>query len=125
MSTVRMLLESKGQYKSQWATIVSIADKADCTVDSLRFWIRQHERYTFPCSGAMTARQQRGKDLEGNIRGHDANEIPRLANAFFSQAKRDRRFKCSGSDLIGQIVSHQVCRSSTQTSLSTATKGGA
>ncbi|MDN1897493.1 hypothetical protein FCZ50_25130 [Escherichia coli] len=41
---VRMVLESQGEYDSQWAAICSIAPKIGCTPETLRVWVRQHER---------------------------------------------------------------------------------
>ncbi len=43
---VRMVLESQGEYHSQWAAICSIAPKIGCTPETLRVWVRQHERDT-------------------------------------------------------------------------------
>ncbi|WP_139093255.1 transposase, partial [Escherichia coli] len=40
---IRMVLESQGEYDSQWATICSIAPKIGCTPETLRVWVRQHE----------------------------------------------------------------------------------
>ncbi|WP_139833093.1 transposase, partial [Escherichia coli] len=37
---VRMVLESQGEYDSQWATICSIAPKLGCTPATLRVWVR-------------------------------------------------------------------------------------
>ena len=39
-----MVLESQGEYDSQWAAICSIAPKIGCTPKTLRVWVRQHER---------------------------------------------------------------------------------
>ena len=36
---VRMVLESQGEYDSQWATICSIAPKIGCTPETLRVWV--------------------------------------------------------------------------------------
>ncbi|ENS3337240.1 IS3 family transposase, partial [Escherichia coli] len=41
---VRMVLESRDEYDSQWAAICSIAPKTGCTPETLRVWLRQHER---------------------------------------------------------------------------------
>lgn len=41
-----MVLESQGEYDSQWAAICSIAPKIGCTPETLRVWVRQHERDT-------------------------------------------------------------------------------
>ncbi|EYX80340.1 hypothetical protein BY04_20800, partial [Escherichia coli O156:H25 str. 2011C-3602] len=42
---VRMVLESQGEYDSQWAAICSIAPKIGCTPETLRVWVHQQ------CSG--------------------------------------------------------------------------
>ncbi|ENB6342212.1 IS3 family transposase, partial [Shigella sonnei] len=39
---VRMVLESQGEYDSQWAVICSITPKIGCTPETLRVWVRQH-----------------------------------------------------------------------------------
>ncbi len=38
-----MVLESQGEYDSQWAAICSVP-KIGCTPETLRVWVRQHER---------------------------------------------------------------------------------
>ncbi len=40
---IRMVLESQGEYDSQWAAICSITPKIGCTPETLRVWVRQHE----------------------------------------------------------------------------------
>lgn len=91
---VRMVNESNGQYESQWAAIASIAAKIGCTAETLRRWVRQHERDTGQRPGIATAEQQQIKALEREVRElRKANEILRLASAFFAQAELDRRFK--------------------------------
>jgi len=91
---VRMVAESREEYASQWAAIVSIAAKIGCTAETLRRWVRQHERDTGQREGPSTAEQERVKALEREVRElRKANEILRLASAFFAQAELDRRFK--------------------------------
>jgi transposase len=91
---VRMVLEAQGQHESQWAAIVSIAAKIGCTAETLRRWVRQAERDSGQREGLTTAAQQRIKDLEREVRElRKANEILKLASAFFAQAELDRRFK--------------------------------
>ena len=91
---VRLVFEARAQYESQWATIVSIAAKIGCTAETLRRWVRQHERDTGQREGLSTAEQDRIKTLEREVRElRQANEILRLASAFFAQAELDRRFK--------------------------------
>ncbi len=38
---VRMVLESQGEYDSQWAAICSIAPKIGCTPETLRVWVHE------------------------------------------------------------------------------------
>lgn len=91
---VRMVFEAKDQYESQWAAIVSIAGKIGCTAETLRRWVRQHERDNGQREGTTTAEGKRIKDLEREVRElRKANEILKLASAFFAQAELDRRFK--------------------------------
>ncbi len=67
---VRMVLESQGEYDSQWAAICSIAPKIGCTPETLRVWVRQHERDTGGGDGGLTtAERQRLKELERENRG--------------------------------------------------------
>lgn len=65
---VRMVLESQGEYDSQWAVICSIAPKIDCTPETLRVWVRQHERDTGGGDGGLTtAEHQRLKSWSVKI----------------------------------------------------------
>ena len=91
---VRMVLEAKEQYPSQWAAIESIAGKIGCTAETLRRWVRQAERDQGLREGLTTDEAQRIKELEREVRElRKANEILKLASAFFAQADLDRRFK--------------------------------
>ena len=91
---VRMVFEAKDQYDSQWAAIESIAGKIGCTAETLRRWVRQAERDQGLREGSTTAEQGRVRALEREVRElRKANEILRLASAFFAQAELDRRFK--------------------------------
>jgi transposase len=91
---VRMVFEAKDQYPSQWAAIESIAAKIGCTAETLRRWVRQGERDRGEREGPTTAEQQRLKELEREVRElRRANEILKLASAFFAQAELDRRLK--------------------------------
>jgi transposase len=91
---VRMVFEAKDQYDSQWAAMLSIAGKIGCTAETLRRWVRQHERDTGQREGLSTVEQERLKALEREVRElRKANEILKLASAFFAQAELDRRFK--------------------------------
>ncbi len=91
---VRMVMESRGQHDSQWAAIESIAAKIGCTAETLRRWVRRHERDSGQREGMTTAESQRVKELEREVRElRKANEILKLASAFFAQAELDRRLK--------------------------------
>ncbi len=89
-----MVFEQRSEYASQWATIESIAGKIGCTAQTLLSWVRRHERDTGQRDGPTTAEQQRVKALEREVRElRKANEILKLASAFFAQAELDRHFK--------------------------------
>nr|WP_173400160.1 IS3 family transposase [Escherichia coli] len=84
---VRMVLESQGEYDSQWATICSISPKIGCTPETLRVWVRQHERDTGSGDGGLnTAERQRLKELERENRElRRSNDILRQAPAYFGE----------------------------------------
>ncbi|MEW9724265.1 IS3 family transposase [Escherichia coli] len=84
---VRMVLESQSEYDSQWATIWSIAPKIGCTPETLRVWVRQHERDTGGGDGGLTtAERQRLKELERENRElRRSNDILRQASAYFGE----------------------------------------
>ncbi|EEV6891649.1 IS3 family transposase, partial [Escherichia coli] len=92
---VRMVLESQGEYDSQWAAICSIAPKIGCTPETLRVWVRQHERDTGSGDGGLTtAERQRLKELERENRElRRSNDILRQASAYFAKAEFDRLWK--------------------------------
>ncbi|WP_449266039.1 IS3 family transposase [Escherichia coli] len=84
---IRMVLESQGEYDSQWAAICSIAPKIGCTPETLRVWVRQHERDTGDGDGGLTtAERQRLKELERENRElRRSNDILRQASAYFCE----------------------------------------
>jgi transposase len=91
---VRMVFDAKDQYPSQWAAIESIASKFGCSAETLRRWVRQGERDSGVRQGPTTAEAQRVRELEREVRElRRANEILKLASAFFAQAELDRRLK--------------------------------
>nr|EFC6235282.1 IS3 family transposase [Escherichia coli] len=92
---IRMVLESQGEYDSQWAAICSIAPKIGCTPETLRVWVRQHERDTGGGDGGLTtAERQRLKELERENRElRRSNDILRQASAYFAKAEFDRLWK--------------------------------
>ncbi|EQA1185161.1 IS3 family transposase, partial [Escherichia coli] len=92
---VHMVLESQDEYDSQWAAICSIAPKIGCTPETLRVWVRQHERDTGGGDGGLTsAERQRLKELERENRElRRSNDILRQASAYFAKAEFDRLWK--------------------------------
>jgi transposase-like protein len=91
---VRMVLEHRGQYPSLWAAIESIAPKIGCVPQTLNEWVKRHQIDTGAKDGVTTSDLQRLKELEReNKELRRANEILKLASAFFAQAELDRRLK--------------------------------
>ena len=91
---VRMVQEHRSEHPSQWAAIESIASKVGCVPQTLHTWVKQHEIDAGQRDGVSTAETQRIKELERENREmRKANEILKLASAFFAQAELDRRLK--------------------------------
>jgi len=91
---VRMVWEHEDEHASQWAAISSIAGKMGCTAETLRKWVRQAERDQGRRPGLTTDEKARLKELERENRElKRANEILRLASAYFAKAELDRRAK--------------------------------
>ena len=91
---VRMVQEQRGEYPSLWAAIESIAPKIGCVPQTLNEWVKRAEVDSGTREGVTTAEAQRVKELEReNKELRRANEILKLASAFFAQAELDRRLK--------------------------------
>ena len=91
---VRMVREQRHQYDSEWATIVSIAEKIGCKAETLRLWVRRDERDSGQRPGTTTEQSEELKRLKReNFELKRANEILRKASAFFAQAELDRKPK--------------------------------
>ena len=91
---VRMVQEHRGEYPSLWATIESIAPKIGCVPQTLNEWVRKHEVDAGVRDGVPSAERERVKALEREVKElRRANEILKLASAFFAQAELDRRLK--------------------------------
>lgn len=91
---VRMVREHRGEYPSLWAAIESIAPKIGCVPQTLNEWVKRDEIDTGTRVGVTTTDLQRLKELEReNKELRKANEILKLASAFFAQAELDRRLK--------------------------------
>jgi transposase len=91
---VRLVLEHRGEYPSLWAAIESIAPKIGCVAQTLLEWVKQSQVDTGARPGITSGEQDRIKDLEREVKElRRANEILKLASAFFAQAELDRRLK--------------------------------
>ena len=91
---VRMVQEHRSDYPSLWAAIESIAPKIGCVQQTLNEWVKRVEVDTGVRGSVTTAETQRVKELEReNKELRRANEILKLASAFFAQAELDRRLK--------------------------------
>lgn len=91
---VRMVQEHRSDYPSLWACIESIAPKIGCVAQTLHEWVKQQEIDTGARDGLSSDERERIKALERENRElRRANEILKLASAFFAQAELDRRLK--------------------------------
>ena len=91
---VRLVQEHRGEYPSLWAAIESIAPKIGCVPQTLNEWVKRDEVDSGSRPGTMTTDMQRLKELEREVKElRRANEILKLASAFFAQAELDRRLK--------------------------------
>ena len=88
---VRMVQEARKDYPSHWAAVESIAPKIGGAGATLHEWVKRDEIDTGMRDGVTTAERERIKALEReNKELRQANEILRLASAFFAQAELDR-----------------------------------
>ncbi len=89
---VRMVVDHREDYDSEWAAMRSIAEMLGVgTTETLRKWVRQAQVDGGARPGVSSAEQQRIRDLERENRElRRANEILRKASAYFAQAELDR-----------------------------------
>ena len=91
---VRLVRECRGDHPSLWAAIESIAPKIGCVPQTLHEWVKRHEIDTGRCDGVTSEERERIKALEREVKElRRANEILKLASAFFAQAELDRHTK--------------------------------
>ena len=91
---VRMVREHRGEYPSLWAAIESIAPKIGCVPQTLNEWVKRDQIDTGERDGITTSEREQMKALEREVKElRKANEILKLASAFFAQAELDRRLK--------------------------------
>ncbi len=84
---VRMVLEHRDEYDSEWDAMRSIAGKLGIgSTETLRKWVRQSEVDGGLRAGVTTEERARIRDLEREVRElRRANEILKAASAFFAR----------------------------------------
>ena len=91
---VRLVREQRSEHPSMWAAIESIAPMIGCTAQTLLEWVKRDEVDRGVRDGVSTDERERLKALEREVKElRRANEILKVASAFFAQAELDRRFK--------------------------------
>ncbi len=91
---VRMVQEHRGEYPSLWAAIESISAKIGCVPQTLNEWVKKSEIDSGTREGVTSDERERVKALEREVKElRRANEILKLASAFFAQAELDRKLK--------------------------------
>ena len=89
-----MVLEHRGEYASPWSSVESIAPKIGCVPQTLLSRVQRQEIDSAVREGVTSTEAKRVKDLEREVKElRRANEILKLASAFFAQAELDRRLK--------------------------------
>jgi transposase len=82
---VRMLVEHRDEYPSEWAAMTAIAAKLGMTPETLRIWVRRTEIDDGKRPGTTTEDQKKIKDLEREVKElKRANEILKDASIFFA-----------------------------------------
>ena len=82
---VRMVMEHRKEYPSEWAAICSLAEKFGVTAETLRKWLRRAEVDGGQRPGVTSAERERVRELEREVRElRRANEILKAASAFFA-----------------------------------------
>lgn len=83
---VRMVLEHRGQYPSQYAAIRAVAERLDIGAESLRTWVKRADVDAGRAPGLTSAESARIKELEREVRElRRANEILKAAASFFAR----------------------------------------
>ena|SRR5579859_3898125 len=83
---VRLVLEHRGEYETEWAAIRSIAQKFGVGHETLRKWVRRAEIDGGLRPGVTSAEAQEIKELQREVKElRRANEILKAASAFFAR----------------------------------------
>ncbi len=108
---VRMVIEVRNDYGSQWAAISSIAPKIGCTPETLRIWLRQYERDAGGGDGGLTTTERqhlkecsaltgRASPLRGSDGFHALNPVLYFAACIFHAPQ-----SCSSPSMTAGICS--------------------
>jgi transposase len=82
---VKMVIEHRDEYLSEWAAMTSVATKLGMTAETLRSWVRRAQVDDGVRPGLTTDERQRMKELEKeNKELRRANEILKDASIFFA-----------------------------------------
>ena len=87
---VRFVREPHSEHPSMWAATESIAPMIGCTPQTLLDWVKRDEVDRGVRDGVSTDERGRLKALEREVKElRRANEILKIARAFFAQAELD------------------------------------
>ena len=82
---VKMFVEHRHEYPSEWAAMTSVAKKLGMTAETLRSWVRRAQVDGGRWPGLTTDEHQRMKELEREVKElRRANEILKAASVFFA-----------------------------------------
>ncbi len=82
---VRMVMEHRQDYPSEWATLTSVSSKLGMTAETLRHWVRAAQVDEGLRPGLTIDERQRLRELEKENRElRRANEILKDASIFFA-----------------------------------------
>lgn len=82
---IRMVLDHRDEYSSEWAALTSVASKFGNAPETLKIWVRRAQIDGGLRPGLTTDERQRLKELEREVRDlRRANEILKDASIFFA-----------------------------------------
>ena len=103
---VRLVMDHRDQYTSEWAAITSIAAKCGMTAETLRKWIRRAQVDSGVRQGVTSDERERLRELEReNKELRRANEILKAASAFFARELDSRLPRWPDSSTTTRTVS--------------------
>src|SRR5947208_1102198 len=89
---VRMVVEHRDEYPTEWAALASISSKLGMTPETLRKWLRRDQVDSGGRPGVTTSERERIRQLEREVRElRRANEILKAAAIFFAGELDPRR----------------------------------